>query len=594
MQFSSDFLSKIKNAVSVVEIVGRKVKLNNVGAQKFKGLCPFHGEKSPSFFVNEDYKNYHCFGCGVSGDAISFIMETTGAAFPEVVEELANLAGIPMPKIDKFEAAKQEKAKSIYDLVEIACKFYEENLSKNSEAQKYLDKRGLPASLVKKFRIGYVPPQNAAIAFLQKQNFTLEEIALAGIAKKSDKNGKYYDLLQNRIIFPISDSRGRVIAFGGRVLDDSMPKYINSPETPLFKKGETLYAVDIAKNMAFKSKNLIVAEGYMDVIAFHQYGFINAVAPLGTAMTEANLRNLWVMVNEPTICLDGDDAGRKAMARLMELALPILKAGYSLRFVVLPNKQDPDDVLQALNGKATMQNYLRNATPLSEALWNYYHDKKPIKTPEQRAAFQESLMAITAKIQDEGVRAQYKRFFTSKLREFNNIAFIKNKRKTQPLDAKTEAKKKNVEFTIRSEESELFRVLISNIKLLQNAAIEEEFAHLEFSNKNLAKLQNHLLEKKDEFTNKADLLVDLERHNLINILDLFRKKLDGLSNKVLEMDDSKAKKEWQQAINLYILASMREDYETLLQTGEPALEDKAFKLLENIRTLEQQLYTNYE
>ena len=413
MRYGEGLLEEIRRRTDLVQLVGRRVKLVRKGREMW-GCCPFHQEKSASFKVSNERRLYKCFGCGKGGDAFRWLIETEGLSFPESVEKLAGEAGVELPKWSPEDEAREEKRKSLYDIVELAAKFYEGQLfdASGREARDYLKGRGLDGAAAKQFRLGYSPSGgNALIAHLTAQNVTQDDMIAAGLARPAEDGRPMRDFFFNRVMFPIADGRGRIIAFGARALEaDAKPKYINTGETPLFSKGSQLYNFATARAAAIKAGTILVAEGYMDVIALVRAGFAHSVAPLGTALTEDQLQLLWRTAPEPILAFDGDAAGLKAAHRAAHLALPHLKPGYSLRFAFLPTGEDPDSYI-AGNGAPAMSLLLEAAIPLSQLLWRAETEGKDLSTPERRAGLEHSLKEITDRITDAKVADYYRRGF---------------------------------------------------------------------------------------------------------------------------------------------------------------------------------------
>ena len=371
MAFTPQFLDELRGRLTLSDYVGKRVRLQKKGREHL-GLCPFHNEKTPSFTVNDSKAFYHCFGCGAHGSAIDWVMQMEGLSFPEAVERLAGDAGMAVPQSTPEEQARAKRAKSLYDANEAACAWFQKQLYQGdgAAALDYLRGRGLTEETISRFRLGFAPERKNALGqALQADGFTEEMLIEAGLIARPDDGRAPYDRFRGRVIFPITDRRGRVIAFGGRIMEDreGIAKYLNSPETPLFHKGQTLYALALAREAAAKDAEVIVTEGYMDVIALHQAGFGGAVAPLGTAVTEAHIQALWRLAPEPVLCFDGDNAGQRAAHRAAERALPLLAPGRSLRFAILPAGEDPDSLLQA-GGLAAMDTVLGAARPMVDVL----------------------------------------------------------------------------------------------------------------------------------------------------------------------------------------------------------------------------------
>ncbi|PPC86397.1 MAG: DNA primase [Hyphomicrobium sp.] len=417
MRFSPNFLDEIRARLPVSQVVGRKVALKKAG-REYKGLSPFKVEKSPSFTVNDQKGFYHCFASGEHGDIFTFVMKTEGLEFPEAVERLASEAGIAMPAPTERSVEQDDQRARLYKLLEISARFFEEQLKSaaGSEARRYLDKRGLHAETRGSFRIGFAPHGRGSLReLLRSQGFSLADMATSGMLIAGDDIPEPYDRFRNRIMFPILDLKGRVIAFGGRALDKDAPaKYLNSPETPLFHKGHVLFNASRARPIAHDKGRIIAVEGYMDVAALHEAGFPEAVAPLGTALTEDQIKLLWRMVPVPILCFDGDAAGQKAAHRAIDTVMPNLKPGMSVAFAFLPDGLDPDDLIRQ-RGAQAMTDVLAKTRPLIDVLWDREVAAGPLSTPEQRAALEARLRGLAAGITDPLVRAHYERELRDRL-----------------------------------------------------------------------------------------------------------------------------------------------------------------------------------
>ncbi len=418
MRFTPRFVEELRDRVRVTDVVGRKVKLVRRG-RNYTGLCPFHNEKTPSFSVNAEKGFYHCFGCGVHGDVISFVMETEGLSFPEAIEKLAGDAGMALPARDARDDEREKARRSLYDVMEFAAAFFERELegARGAKARAYLDGRQLSGAAVTPFRLGFAPDSRSALKeHLAAKDVSVEDMVEAGLLVAPDDGGVPYDRFRGRVIFPIIDAKGRVIAFGGRTLDpDGKPKYLNSPETPLFKKSAVLFNVGPARKACANGAMLIAVEGYVDVIALVAAGFEGAVAPLGTALTEEHLQMMWRIAPEPVLCFDGDAAGIKAAQRGIDLALPLLEPGQSLRFALLPGGQDPDDLIRA-QGAGAMQTVLNEAVGLADMLWRREIESADLATPERRAGAERNLMKHIDGIAEPKVREHYRTAMRERLR----------------------------------------------------------------------------------------------------------------------------------------------------------------------------------
>ena len=411
------FIDELRARVSIADVVGAKVKLTKKG-REYQGLCPFHNEKTPSFTVNESKGFYHCFGCGAHGDIIKFEMEANGLPFIDALQKLAHQAGLQMPQLSAKDKKEEDERKSLYEIMETACAFFERELRMPDGASglKYFtEKRGLSPETLKKFRLGFAPNNNALMAHLKAQGIDekdMKELGLIAIPEYAPR--RPHDFFRNRVMIPITNKQGKIIAFGGRVMEKIEPKYLNSPDTPIFNKRRNLYNLDKAREVAYKEKKLIICEGYMDVIALDRYGFGYAVAPLGTALTEEQIAEAWRVCPEPILCLDGDSPGVKAAMRAVDRVLPMLKAGYSLQFLFLPDNQDPDEYLQA-HGHDSFAALMRKTSPLIDILWRKYTENEDSSTPEKKALIEKTLLSEVAKIGDATVRSYYAQEIRSRI-----------------------------------------------------------------------------------------------------------------------------------------------------------------------------------
>jgi DNA primase len=419
MRFTPQFLDELRARLPVSEVVGKRVKLRKAG-REWKGLSPFNQEKTPSFFVNDQKAMWFDFSSGKNGNIFDFLILTEGVSFPEAVERLANQAGVPLPVMTREAQVQEERRKTLHDIVELAAKFFETTLASRNGARGrgYLLDRGLAAATQLKFRLGYAPSDQYALKeHLGAAKIPVEEMVEAGLLVAGEDIAVPYDRFRDRVMFPISDWRGRVIAFGGRALEKDVPaKYLNSPETPLFHKGSTLYNIAAARKAAHDGARVIAVEGYVDVIAMVTAGFEATVAPLGTALTADQLGLMWRMADEPMLCFDGDDAGRRAAYRAVDVALPFLKPGKSLKFASLPDGQDPDDLARS-GGREAIEDVLSGARPLAQMLWTRESEAGPFDTPERRAALEARINEIMTGIGDETVRRYYRQEFSTRLRQ---------------------------------------------------------------------------------------------------------------------------------------------------------------------------------
>ena len=424
MRFSNSFLDEIRDRVNISDVIGKRVtwdrKKSNASKGDFWACCPFHGEKSPSFHCEDRKGRYHCFGCGVSGDHFRFLTDLDGMAFPEAVQQIADMAGVAMPQPDVQAERRERERASLQDVMEMATLFFQDQLqtAAGARARAYLRDRGLSGRTIETFRLGYAPEsRNALKEHLAAKGITKEQMEACGLVVHENVPVSY-DRFRDRIMFPILSSREKVIAFGGRAMAaDALAKYLNSNETELFHKGSVLYNFARARRATQSAGTVIAVEGYMDVIALYQAGVENVVAPLGTALTENQLELLWKMASQPVLCFDGDGAGIRAANRAADLALPYIKPGRSVSFALLPDGKDPDDLVRH-EGRAPFDGVLAEAKPLAAMIWSRETSSTAFDTPEKRAELENRLRQIVSVIGDESVRRFYQQDMRDRLNAF--------------------------------------------------------------------------------------------------------------------------------------------------------------------------------
>ena len=523
MRFGENFLEELKARVRPSDVVGRHVKLKRQG-REFAGLSPFTNEKTPSFFVNDEKGFYHCFSSGKHGDAISFLMEVEGLSFPEAVEALATMAGMEMPQADPQAEARAARNKETVSWMERAQEFFEKTLYRadGETARDYLKNRGLSKTAAKAFGMGFAPDNFSALKDeLMAQGGRPEQLIEAGLlVEPEDRSRDPWDRFRDRIMFPIHDTRGRLVAFGGRAMaKDAKAKYLNSPETPIFQKSKLLYNYHRARKSLAEPKNtargLIVAEGYMDVIALARAGFQHAVAPMGTALTEDQLDLLWRVGPEPILCFDGDKAGVRAAFRSIERALPMLRPGQSLRFAMLPEGQDPDDLIRA-SGPPAMQHVLDTALPLVDMLWRREAEREVLNTPEAKAGLKARLYKALDEIENGDVKALYKTELLARFdaqfgwqagRQRRNKGEAKANKSTQIASAQKLASNARVETT-------LMGAILEFPELLER--VDERLFELNFSHPACASLQRAALNwwRQTKAVEKSHLITHIREQGL--------------------------------------------------------------------------------
>ncbi len=604
MRFPPQFIDQLRNRLVLSEVINRRTRLQRKG-REFTGLCPFHTEKTPSFTVNDTKGFYHCFGCGAHGDVIKFSMETEGWSYPEAIERLAESVGMPLPKLTQEQQKRIQQEASLYDVMEMACAWFQKQLLEphGKHARDYIAQRDIPRELLASFRLGYSPDNHTALStYLRQKGVSDALMKAAGLLITNDQ-GRSYDRFRNRLMFPITDIRNRVVAFGGRILGEGQPKYLNSPETELFHKGELLYGMAYARQAAYDAKEIVVAEGYMDVIALHKAGVTNAVAPLGTAVTESHLAMLWQVAQEPTMCLDGDSAGKRAMLRAAELSIPLLKPGCSLKFALLPAGMDPDDMVKA-QGPAALKEVLAQTIPLSEVLWMREKNTHPVATPEQLAGLEAALKASVERMRDATVKSYYDRFFKSKLWELQRDM---RSTPTKTGRAATTIKTALPHLPSLQQQELCEAILVATIanhpELLEDYTIEEEFGHREFYSNSLDKIRLTILEIKDFRMYPEEAQLDrstmydalkakgMERE-LALLLEGKKGFLDAFALPDASLDI--ARMGWKRTLALHTMLSMEAEYQRILAELTPESEQRAFALKHHIEQLRETLHIEHE
>lgn len=498
MRFGEEFLDELKTRIRPSELIGRSVKLRRQG-REFAGLSPFNQEKTPSFFVNDDKGFYHCFSSGKHGDIISFLQETEGLSFVEAVERLANEVGLALPASDPQDAERHQKHNSLRDWVAEAARYYAKELTRvrGRHARKYLQGRQLDEADWARFGLGYAPSHRTDLKdHLVEMGALPADLVEAGLLVQPDDGGAPFDRFRDRIVFNIEDVRGRATAFGARALSpNAKAKYLNSPQSPLFHKGKTLYRFANARKSAANTKKngLIVAEGYMDVIALAKAGFDHAVAPLGTALTEEQLVLLWRVGPEPVLCFDGDAAGKRAAYRALDRALPLLEPGRTLHFAWLPDGLDPDDLIRE-KGANAMAEILAQATPLVEVLWDREWSLEPLNTPEQRAGLSARLRQASNQIVHKELAALYRRDLFDRLaKKFNKSEQFGNRRHTRHQGPSTELRNKvRKGGSGPAEQRFLVNWVIRNPAALET--LDEAFSKLILNDTDLNAVRNAILD----------------------------------------------------------------------------------------------------
>lgn len=584
MLFPDSFIDELKQRLPISKIVGRRVKLKRNGLVH-KGLCPFHQEKTPSFSAQDQKAMYYCFGCHASGDIIKFVMETEKTSFEDALVSLANLAGMPLPKQDPVEQKKIERNISLVDVVTKAANWFKDQLklSINHEAYEYFNSRGINDNDIQTFSLGYAPSKGL-LTFLQKEGVSLDTAVDVGLAIKLEGKS-YVDRFRNRIMFPIKNHKNQIVGFGGRSLNsETMPKYLNSPETSIFKKNNLLYVADIAAKHSIKNERVIVVEGYMDAIFMHKAGLQETVASLGTAFNQTHLQLLWKMANEPILCFDGDEAGKKAMIKAAYTALPLLSPGVSLKFCLLPSGLDPDDVIKQ-QGVTFINKLIDKSLSLSDFIWQSELHQSNLKTPEGKALFEHKIYELIKEITNPIVRNYYQQFIKTKLwqelSEFKPGDFKKTKLKyvkESPLGLLSD--QSSISRLLYS----LFAQIITYPDLLKEREILDSLLGFEIENQEIDFLRSILIESNE---NEEKLLNDLLiQNNLGKLTEFLCGDESSFIDKISTMDLTVAKEVWLITYKKHLLEILKNEYNEFMRKA--SFENKAFsKATELKKTIDQ-------
>lgn len=590
MYLPLEFFNYLRDKILVSEIVSEKTNLKKKG-KEFSGLCPFHNEKSPSFTVNDHKKFYHCFGCGAHGDVIKFIAETSGLKYSDAAIKLAERYNIALPKTSKTDQVKYEKKEQLFKLNEKILDFYNQQFlaSNGFQARDYCQKRKLSAEIIKNFKIGYAA-NKALIQYAKQEKIDQAELKKLGLIA-SGYNGDY-EVFRDRIIFPIIDIHGKIYGFGGRTLGDAKPKYLNSPETKLFHKGTLVYNEHQAFTAGYKTNEIILTEGYMDVIALASHGFENAVASLGTAVTANQLKRIWNFADKIIICLDGDEAGQKAANRIIDEALPILKSGKQIKFIQLPEKQDPDDYLQA-HGAEAFKELKDNALSFSEKLWLREKATAEINNIEGITALEANLNKQTNLINDNLLKNNIFNYFKSNLWQLKKQ--ITQATKPTPKQPSIQIKNKDDDSRkILLFEYKLLTEILHNPKLIiDSEELARKFQDMKFHDPELKDINMHVMDFFEHELTETEQTTNLQS-DLLNYI-----KNSGFSQKINILlgdfnKDSKTEinflvKKWLFIYDKYHLILLKKEYKNLVAEGTEQAFAKAKIYYQQISKLQTEL-----
>ena len=566
MAFSSEFLDEIRARVGLADVIRTRVRLTSKG-REYQGLCPFHNEKTPSFTVNEQKGFYHCFGCGAHGGVFDFVMRAEGMNFRDAVERLAADAGMQVPADTPEERVRARRRQSLHEVMEAAAAYFEKMLRmpEGGNATAYLRDRSVDETAIGRFRLGYAPDGRSGLkAALGREDIPEDLMVEAGLVINPDDEARAsYDRFRRRVMFPITDRKGRIVGFGGRILGDGEPKYLNSPETPVFQKGRLLYGLPLAAKAARDHGALMVVEGYMDVIALAQGGFENTVAPLGTALTEDQIRELWKLVDEPVLCFDGDAAGGRAAVRAAERALPLLPAGKGLLFAELPAGDDPDTLIAREGGEA-ISRLLAEATPLSAFLWRMETRGRTVATPEARAALWGRLKEHTQQIADPDMRSQFRNAFRASLWPEGRTGARRGTPRAMATAPVASSKAATHFDPLRDEAKTLLAIMINHPDFFHD--VEDDIGTVSFQDSSLDGLRQELILVLSGSTSLDSEAVkaELEERGLSkSVEDLFQTDLIKTSKFInVEASRAKIKSAWNESFRALNDAVVKGEHNT--------------------------------
>ena len=498
MKYPKEYLDEIKLRLKVSQVVGKTVQLKKRG-KEFIGLSPFKNEKSPSFTVNDEKEFYHCFSSGEHGNIFDFLMKTKSIGFGEAVRSLAAEAGMQPYRFSNFDKKKDNRFQTYKNIFKDYSKYFHQQLfnPNNKEALEYLLKRGLDKNIIEEFYLGYVPWQNNYYEELLKK-YSEEEINLTGLYYKNDKNGKFTDRFNSRVTFPVNNISGETIAFGGRIIRESkLAKYINSPETEFYKKGNMIFNLDKAKSQRSETEEVLIVEGYMDVVSVYSSGFKNVIANSGTALTERQISLIWKFFSNPIICLDGDESGRKAALRIAEKLFPLINEKNKIYFSILPEDQDPDDFIK-MNGHEGMKNLLKEKEIIQTFIWNYYLSKVDLNNPFEVSKFEKEIKKISFSIQDETLKKYVLENFLDKIKNLTPIQSSKQNYRSYSARNKKNLKILNETKNLHYRKKDLSKIQIIEFSILFliinnfQAALKklEELSELKFLSEKNESLKN--------------------------------------------------------------------------------------------------------
>ncbi|WP_250310804.1 DNA primase [Rickettsia endosymbiont of Oedothorax gibbosus] len=582
MRIPLEFYELLRTRINLSDIVRQKVVLTKKSGN-YLGLCPFHVEKSPSFTVNDAKRFYYCFGCTVHGDVIKFVASLNGLSYKEAAIKLANDYGIELPKLTVEQQKLHEESDELLDILEMAERFFTSQLSQ--EVCNYLRDRGISKEAIKEFSIGFAPPAKELQKFFEKKSISLKKLQKAGLVGKGN-DGTMYEIFYNRIIFPIRNIYNKVIGFGGRVIGNGLPKYLNSPETILFQKNETLYGENNAISVAYKKNHSILVEGYLDVIALHQAGFKGAVASLGTAVTENHLQKLWRAGDEIALCLDGDMAGIKATQRVINLVLPLINGNKKISFVMLPGGSDPNDIINK-DGAGVFAKIFDKRINLSEMIWRSEYEGKSFVTPEDKAILEKNLEDYCKQIKDRTLSHNYYRYFKEQI--WQNL--IKRQ-------SKGGVRNSNVIFSapdyseIEMLEQVFCIMLIKFPEIVNKQEIKDFLLTLNFQNKMLEDFRDWYFAEiiSNDMLDQENIIDLAEKAGFYETFSLLSKSNNLFLDLSFNKNDIDSDLLWQWLHKKHHLVLLKQEYSSIIQNGTDEELKKAMLYREEIMRVSKELY----
>ena len=578
MKYPKEYLDEIKLRLKVSQVVGKTVQLKKRG-KEFIGLSPFKNEKSPSFTVNDEKEFYHCFSSGEHGNIFDFLMKTKSIGFGEAVRSLAAEAGMQPYRFSNFDKQKDLRFQTYKNILKEYSNFFHQQLfdAKNKEALEYLFKRDLKKNIIEEFQLGYVPWQNNFYEELLKR-YSEEDISLTGLYYKNDKTGKFVDRFNSRVIFPVNNITGDTIAFGGRIIrEGKLAKYINSPETEFFKKGNMIFNLDKAKQLRSETDEVLIVEGYMDVVSVYSSGLKNVIANSGTALTERQISLIWKFFSNPIICLDGDESGRKATLRIAEKLFPLINEKNKIYFSVMPDGMDPDDYIKQ-KGKAELLNLLKEKEIIQSFIWNYYFDKLDQSNPYEISKFEKEIKNLSYSIQDETLKKYVLEDFLEKIKKLTPIQSSGRNFHYMPY-------KKKKDYRILKETKLLHqkRKDFSRIQIIEFSILFIILNYLEIASKKLDDLSNlEFVNEKNENLKKEIISFLIEGTNNTEI------------NEKININHDKIIRQINENSNIQIITKNKKD-EDIPNLLDDLIEDhKEQSNLKKIESLEQKLINNLD